>query len=613
MNLRRRILLTVAPALALLAGLGAAGLVLLTRVSYRIDAILRENYDSVRAMTKLNEALERIDSSFQFALAGREHDAATAFHDNWAVYREAFEFEQKNVTILPVEQELVDHLNELTRRYDEQGTRFFARPTGDKARTEDYFSATGLLANFRAIKGVATDIHRLNENNMQQASHEARRTARSALAVFGIGVGVAILLGVATAWRLQHVVVGPIEAVANAARAIGSGQLSRTVPVTGTDEVGQLATAFNAMTTRLREYRQTNTDRLLRARQTAQATIDSFPDAVAVVDPEGRVELANSVAIRVLGVAPRSDKSSTSWQPPESLRDSLEASLRRQQPALTERFDQAVPFRLDGEDHFFLPQVRPIRSPDGDTLGAAVVLTDVTRFRLLDRLKSDLVATVSHELKTPLTSVRLAIHVLLEETIGPLEPKQTELLLDARENTERLLAMIEHLLALAQLEHGRTPFEAKPVDPGVLLQAAADAAAARAEDRHIQIVVEIAETVPPVPVDAARFGHALDNLIDNALTYTEPGGRVTLSAAADGDRVRMAIADTGVGIPAESVPHVFDKFFRVPDPSRPPGTGLGLAIVREVIQACGGEITCESTPGKGTVFHIALPVAGGGS
>src|SRR5262249_20378066 len=140
------------------------------------------------------------------------------------------------------------------------------------------------------------------------------------------------------------------------------------------------------------------------------------------------------------------------WQPPEPLRQPLTVALQEQRPFLTDSFDQAVTFRSQGEERAYLPQIRPIRDPYGYTLGAAVVLNDVTRFRLLDQLKSDLVATVSHELKTPLTSVRLALHLLLEETVGPLTAKQIDLLVDARENAERLLRMIEDLLALARLQ-----------------------------------------------------------------------------------------------------------------------------------------------------------------
>ena len=238
-----------------------------------------------------------------------------------------------------------------------------------------------------------------------------------------------------------------------------------------------------------------------------------------------------------------------------------------------------------------------------------MVLNDVTRFRLLDQLKTDLVATVSHELKTPLTSVRLAVHVLLEEAVGPLTPKQVELLVDARDNAERLLALIEQLLALARLQRPGGGEHRQPEDPADLLRRAADAVRPRAEDQHVELEVRADGPVPLVAVDPDRIGLALKNLVDNAVTYTPSGGRVTLSAApaADG-RVELAVSDTGVGIPPEYLPHVFERFFRVPGQSHPAGTGLGLAIVKEVVTAQGGGVACESTPGRGTTFRVTLPV-----
>lgn len=180
-----------------------------------------------------------------------------------------------------------------------------------------------------------------------------------------------------------------------------------------------------------------------------------------------------------------------------------------------------------------------------------MVLNDVTRFRLLDRLKSDWVATVSHELKTPLTGVRLAVHVLLEEVVGPLEPKQVELLVEARENTERLLKLIEHLLSLAKLVDGREQLDIRPTDPISLLQAAAEDASSRADDKRIEIVIKDDTNLPQVAVDALRLGRALNNLLDNAITYTEPGGKITLSTCQTADgRVRLAVSDTGIGIPS---------------------------------------------------------------
>jgi signal transduction histidine kinase len=467
---------------------------------------------------------------------------------------------------------------------------------------------------YREVERVARAIHDLNENQMQRASRDARDTARTSVALFAAGLAVAALIAPLAVWWLQRTILGPIRAVTEAATAIGGGQLHLIVPVTGRDEVGRLAEAFNAMTAKLRAYRQTNTERLLRARETGQATIDSFADPVVVIDTLGRIESANPAAQRVLGVRPPPDGAPREpWVPPEALRSAVADALRQQRPVLAETFDRAVTFRLDGEDRVYLPQLRPIRSPTGEPLGAAVVLNDVTRFRLLDRLKSDWVATVSHELKTPLTSVRLAVHVLLEEVVGPLEPKQVELLVEARESTERLLKLIEHLLSLARLEDGREQLDLRPADPAELLRAAAEDVAARAEDKRIGVVVDAAPSLPSISVDSVRLGRALNNLLDNAVTYTAPGGTVTLAAAPTADgRVRVSVGDTGIGIPPEHLPHVFDRFFRVPGRDGTPGTGLGLAIVREVVAVHGGEIRCESEPGRGTTFHITLPAAEGG-
>jgi signal transduction histidine kinase len=320
--------------------------------------------------------------------------------------------------------------------------------------------------------------------------------------------------------------------------------------------------------------------------------------------------MANPAARHLLGVLPPvpGEQAAQVWQPPEALRQPVQDALQKQQPFLTQAYDQTVTFRHGGEERAYLPQVLPIADPYGNTLGAAVVLSDVTRFRLLDQIKSDLVATVSHELKTPLTSVRLVLHLLLEETVGPLTPKQAELLVDARDNAERLLNMIEHLLALARLEQGRESLRLRPEAPQALLRAAAEAALPRAEAKHVGLAVEDASALPPVAVDPERFGYALNNLVDNALTYTEAGGKVTLSAAAADGRVSFTVTDTGVGIPAEFLPYVFEKFFRVPDQSRGHGTGLGLAIVREIVTAHRGQVSCASEPGRGTAFHLTVPV-----
>jgi PAS domain S-box-containing protein len=610
LNLRQRIFLTLAPLLLLLMVLGGAGVVLLYRLGDSARAILRENYDSVLAMERLNEALERIDSSFQFALAGRPEEARRQYAKNWGAYYDSLKVEQENIT-LPGERELVEQLTALTQRYRAQGDAFYARGGAGPEQQKAYFGPDGLLARFDEIKKVSGRILRINQDNMEQASEEAHQLSLNSLLWFAVGLTAAVALALLSAWSTVRTILRPIQALTEAVLGISAGRLDQLVPVPGRDELGKLAEAFNAMTRRLRDYRQSQSARLLRAQRTSQATIDSFPDPVLVIDPEGYVEMANPAARRLLGVVPRQQEQGAAaiWQVPEPLRAPLEGALQGHRDYLPEGFDRAVSLGSEGSERALLPRILTIRDPYGGVLGAAVLLQDVTRLRLLDQVKSNLVATASHELKTPLTSVRLAVHLLLEESVGPLTPKQLELLLDARENSERLLAMVNNLLNLARLEQGWSQLEFRPQPPESLLRAAADAARPRAEDKGVEVVLDVPPGLPAVAADATRLGNALGNLLDNALTHTDRGGRITLAARPEAAGVTLSVADTGVGIPPEHLPHVFEKFFRVPGQSRGSGTGLGLAIVNEIVIAHGGTITCESRPGEGTVFRLTLPLA----
>ncbi len=503
----------------------------------------------------------------------------------------------------------MQQLDRLGEEYRKQGDNFF-RHAGAGERNNTYFQdPAGLLDLFRRVKTVSNEILHINQVNMEEASRDARQSALTSLVGFAGGFALAVTFAGILAWGTIRAVVQPIRAVTESALAISSGNLDQVIPVRSNDELGQVAQAFNLMARHLRDFRQSQLAQLLRAQQTSQATIDSFPDAVLVIDLEGQVEMANPAARRLLGVVPpqKGQTAGSVWRPPEPLNGPLAGALRGQHDYLPEGFDQTILLGSNGCERALLPRILTIRDPYGTALGAAVLLQDVTRLRLLDQVKGNLVATASHELKTPLTSIRLAVYMLLEEAAGPLTPKQTEMLLDARENCERLLAMVNNLLDLARLEEGWKQLDSKPEMPDALLRAAAEAIRPRAEDKRVDVVVDVPPGLPLVAADASRIGTALRNLLDNALTYTDAGGRITLSAKAVPEAVTFTVADTGIGIPPEYQSRIFGKFFRVPGQSRGGGTGLGLAIVQEIVAAHGGTITCESQPGAGTSFYLTLP------
>ncbi len=279
---------------------------------------------------------------------------------------------------------------------------------------------------------------------------------------------------------------------------------------------------------------------------------------------------------------------------------------------LPHSFNEAVWYRVHGEEKFFLPRVLAMRNKEEALSGVAVVLYDVTRFRLLDAAKTNLVATVSHELKTPLTSVRMALHILCEKIVGSLTPKQEELAQAARNDAERLLRILNDLLDLARLDEGNADLRREPAAPADLLQAAAQDMAEAASLKGLKLTWSADPQLPQVSVDRQRISHVFSNFITNAIKHSPAGGEIRLSAAlAENHDVQFSVSDQGPGIPEEYQTRIFDRFFRVPGQTKT-GAGLGLSVAREITVAHGGRIGVKSALGKGSTFFVILQAAESG-
>jgi signal transduction histidine kinase len=220
-----------------------------------------------------------------------------------------------------------------------------------------------------------------------------------------------------------------------------------------------------------------------------------------------------------------------------------------------------------------------------------------------------MLAVVSHELKTPLTSIRMAMHLLLEERVGALTAKQSELLVAARDDSDRLNQIIENLMDMGRLESGRVMMDFQSVHPDELMNEAVQPFTTAFKDRGVELKVEAPPELPDVLADQTRIGHVFSNLLSNALKFTPPGGTVRLSGEALADAVQFSVSDTGSGIPKEFLPRVFERFFRVPGQSAGAGgggAGLGLAIAQEIVAAHGGQISADSAEGAGSTFRFTL-------
>jgi signal transduction histidine kinase len=268
--------------------------------------------------------------------------------------------------------------------------------------------------------------------------------------------------------------------------------------------------------------------------------------------------------------------------------------------------DSVIQNFVHGEEHFFHPKAIPILDEGKQLAGIVLYMMDVTSQRLQDDLKRGVISTVSHQLKTPLTSIRMVVHLLLEEKVGPLNEKQVELLLAAREDSERLYKILVDLLDISRIESGRIKMECRATTPFMLARDACESFQKEANERLIDLYCDVPEDLPQVLADISRIRHVWGNLLSNALRYTAAGGKIKITANADKSMVLFRISDTGQGIPAEYLPRIFDKFFRGPERDKETGAGLGLAIVKEIIEAHGGTISVESTVGKGTTFSFTL-------
>jgi two-component system, NtrC family, sensor histidine kinase KinB len=603
-TLQTKVLIGLLPTLAILMGLGLWAIVMFYRLGGNIDVILRENYTSILAAEGMKEAIERMDSGLLFAVGGRDAHGRDQFDANRPKFEENLKTEKGNIT-LPGEQVLADSLERSYRQYLKHAEQFFS--LSPQRQAEVYFNE--LLPVFDEIRETADKVLALNQENMKAMDLLARTNATNSIRLMIGAVIAAVVLAVGAALSLSRSILRPIQAVTDGARAMARGELDQLVPAASRDELGDLANAFNEMARTLREYRQAGTARLLRAQKTAQATIDSFPDPVVVVDPVGSVEQANRGARRLLGVTPATDPP-IAWEPVQPLRSLISGVLAGHGDYLPLSLEQAIPLYDDGQERYYLPRVVAIRTEQDELIGAAVALADVTKFHLLDRLKSDMVATVSHELKTPLTSVQMAIHLLLEEVVGPLSPKQIELLLAARQDADRILTMINDLLDLTRIEQGRVQLDLEPLGAAELVDEAVARFQPQAQARGVTLAAKVGRSEPTVMVDRDRIEHVFDNLIVNAIQHTNRGGKVEVGAHADDGRTRFTVEDNGEGIPPEHLPRLFEKFYRIPTAHHSGGAGLGLAIVREIVTAHGGDIGVASEPGKGTKFTFTLPAVG---
>jgi len=599
MNLNRRLLLGIAPLLLIFVAVGIYAIFLFSKLGGAIDVILRENYASVVASQNMKESAEEMNSGLILMLGGEEKRGKELFQNAAPIFEKNSDVEAHNIT-LPGEGDLEKRVVAQHAIYMDAAAKFFSLPNSDPARRALYLNQ--LLPVFNDIKQTANRILEINQQNMIAANDEARRQSRSASRyMIGTLLG-GFIIATGVTYALARSIIQPLQSLTESARQMGEGNLDQHVPIQSQDEVGKLAEAFNKMSAKLRAYRQSSTEQIVQAQKTMESALRAFPDPILVFSPEKEIRFKNTAAEQFL------EKIGGDLTSFKGMAQYMDQSLKGGADFQPTSFDKALLVNLDGSEKYFLPRIMAVRDEAGNPVGVAVALQDVTRFRVADDVKTDLIATVSHELKTPLTSIQLAVYLLLDEKIGALTPKQAALLVAARTNSDRLFEMIEHLLDLARFEGGAALIDKHPITCDQLVKDVVSREKEFIGSRGLELKLEIEPHLPQVEVSHPRIDQVFANFISNAVKYSPSNGVITLSAKREGAKsVRFAIKDEGPGVPKKLHSRIFEKFFRISE-NGDEGAGLGLSIAREIVLAHGGDIGISGEEGKGSEFFFTLPV-----
>jgi two-component system, NtrC family, sensor histidine kinase KinB len=608
MNLYRKLLLAQAPIAFALAVVGIFSVVVVSYLGSHSQTILKDNYRSVLAAQRMKEAIERMDSGALFIVAGERQKGLEQAEKNRPIFEAELKVQEGNITESG-EKEFTTGLRAAWMDYQAKFARLQKATASEEAK-QIYFSE--LEASFYKVKSAADEILAINQDAMVRKSDEVRRTAERMNTITITVALAALALGLFVSTLLTRRMLQPVSALSEATRKIGEGNFDARAHVRGNDELAQLARDFNSMAGRLAEYRRSSLGELLQAHLSMQAAIDSLPDPVAIFGVEGSLQNVNHAAETLLGLRTDSGSKEPLKYVDAATRTVLERVrshvLSGKGTFVPRGFEDAVQLPTLLGDRYFLPRGAPVYEARGVIIGATVILQDVTRLRRFEELKNDLVATVAHEFRTPLTSLRMAVHLCTEQVAGPLTDKQAELLHGAREDCDRLQGMVDDLLDMSRLESGRVELYPLPTEAVSLITTALDEFKAEADAKGV--ILSAKDSLPETSVlaDRERIGHVFSNLLGNAVRYTPRGGSITLDAELANGRLRFTVADTGSGIPAEYQERIFEKFFQVPG-TKAKGTGLGLYIAKEIVRAHGGDIGVKSNPGEGSTFWFTLPRA----
>lgn len=597
--LRFRLFFGLLTLIVLLWGVGAAALLLMRDSNKRYDKRLVGDYEVIRIAHGFRSHTSILNSTYVPYLLATNLPGPVdmTVHDN-------------------IEKELLSRLGKLERinASDERLTtavmayldtyrRFLSSPDSPKEERERMVST--ISAQTQRITDLADNITNLAEEQLMRGGREMRSESTKNY----LFVSTLVLLGTALAaiiyFQLVRHLVDPVRRLQLSIEEIRNGNLELTLPEPDQgSEFRSVISAFNDMAAELKQRRGETDDHLMRANLVNRAILEAIPSPVFVLGDDSKIVQINPAAEEL------TEKLGVSGRLPLKIQRILDNCRKTGDHLLPEDPREAILFRVHEEEFYYLPRIFRFVSENGESSGWAVLLHDVSRIRWLDDMKTNLLSTVSHEIKTPLTGIRMVLHLLLEETASNLTKIQQTMVASANEDCERLLVTLNTLLDLSRAESGATHLSRIPMRIMDAVERSARLYQGTASAKDCTITVEQEGTVlPEVFADPVRLDEVMNNLVSNAIKHSPVGGPVTIRCGKQGaEFVRVSIIDRGPGVPEESHSRIFERFFRAPGQSND-GVGLGLFISREIMRAHEGRIGLLERKGEQTEFYIDVPIA----
>jgi NtrC-family two-component system sensor histidine kinase KinB len=471
--------------------------------------------------------------------------------------------------------------------------------------------ATALLRNhynaytihpdsIQLIQTIRADINRIMQINLAaiiEKNKTVGKNAEDAKLVITLLLTICALIGFTFVFNFPGYIANPIAKLTEGIKAIAGKKYNQRIHLNRKDEFGEMANAFNLMAEELDKYEHSNLAKILFEKQRAEAVINSLQDASIGIGKNGMILFANPLALQLLNLGETDivGKKSELLQQQNDLFRFL----------LSEKSAQPFKIVVDGKEQFFSKENTEISNAEG-TIGQMITLKNITPYKELDVAKTNFIATISHELKTPLASSDFSLKLLEDERVGTLNSEQKELVQHIKEDNKRLLKILSELLDLSQVESGKIQLQISEVHPAQSVKIAIDAVLASAQQKNIELSVSIDETIALVKADKEKIAWVLINFLTNAIKFSPENSRILVKVKSIGTNIQFEVQDLGKGIAPEYVSKVFDRFYQVPGTEKM-GNGLGLSISKEFIEAMNGHIGVESEPGKGSRFYFSIP------